>query len=76
MPSNFDVLSLNTRGIGDSNKRRKIFNYMKKNASSNGIIFIKRYTAVRLKKVYRLTNGVVGKIQSYSLMEPPVPEVY
>ena len=76
MPCNFDVLNLNTSGIGDTNKRHKIFNYKKKNASSNGIIFFNRHTAVHLKKVYGLTNGVVGKIQSYSLMEPPMPEVY
>ena len=40
MPCNFDVLRLNNRGTGDSKKRRKIFDYMKKNASSNGIIFL------------------------------------
>ena len=40
MPCSFDVISLNIRGIGDSNKRCKIFNYMKKNASSSGVIFL------------------------------------
>ena len=71
------MISLDTRGIGDSNKRRKTFNYMKKNASSNmESFFFKRHTAVHLKKVYGLTNGVVGKMQSYSLMGPPTPEVY
>ena len=38
--------------------------------------FFKRHTAEYLKKVNGLTNGVVGKMQSYSLMEPPTPEVY
>ena len=64
MPCNFDVLSPNTHGIGDSNKRCKILNYMKKKNSSNGIIFLQE-TAVHLKKVHGLTNGVLGKIQSY-----------
>ena len=36
----FDILSLNTAGIGDSIERRKIFNYAKKHASSAGIVFL------------------------------------
>ena len=34
----FDVLSLNTAGIGDNLKRQKIFNYLKKSCSSKGIV--------------------------------------
>ena len=36
----FDVLSLNTAGIGDSFKRRKGFNYLKKSCSSKGIVLL------------------------------------
>ena len=40
MECKFDVLSLNTAGIGDSYKRRNVFNYLKKNCSSKGVIFL------------------------------------
>ena len=36
----FDVFILNTAGIGDNFKRRKIFNYLKKSCSSKGIILL------------------------------------
>ena len=36
----FDILSLNTAGIGDSIKRRKLFNYAKKHTSSAGVVFL------------------------------------
>ena len=42
MECKFDVLSLNTAGIGDSFKRRKVFNYLKKNCSSKGVIFLQK----------------------------------
>ena len=40
---NFDIISLNTAGIGGPNvasKRRKIFNFAKKHSSPNGIMFL------------------------------------
>ena len=36
----FDILSLNTAGIGDSIKRCKLFNYAKKHTSSARIFFL------------------------------------
>ena len=36
----FDVLSLNTAGIGDNFKGRKIFNYLKKSCSSKGKVLL------------------------------------
>ena len=36
----FDILNLNTAGIGDSIKRRKLFNYAKEHTSSAGIVFL------------------------------------
>ena len=38
----FDILSLNTAGIGDSIKRHKLFNYAKKHTSSAGIVFLQK----------------------------------
>ena len=40
MSAVFDILCLNTAGIGDSTKRRKLFNYAKKHTSFAGIVFL------------------------------------
>ena len=37
---NFDVISLNTRGLGNFMKRKKIFNYVKKHVSQRGIVLL------------------------------------
>ena len=37
---NFDILSWNVRGLGDYQKRRKLFNWVKKHTSKNGIVFM------------------------------------
>ena len=54
----FDVLSLNTTGIGDSFKRRKVFNYLKKNCSSKGVIFLQQTHSV--KKNEEMWNNQCG----------------
>ena len=36
----FEILSYNTRGIGDEAKRKKIFNYTERNSSGKPIIFL------------------------------------
>ena len=46
----FHVLSLNTAGIGDSFKRRKVFNYLKKNPSSKAMIFLQEMHSVKKKE--------------------------
>ena len=46
----FDILSLNTAGIGDSFKRRKVFNYPKKNSSSKAVIFLQETHSVKKKE--------------------------
>ena len=44
----FDILSLNTAGLGDYEKQRKVFNYVKRQTSQNGIIFLQEtYTTKR-----------------------------
>ena len=49
----FGILSLNTAGIGDSIKRRKLFNYAKKHTSSAGIVFLQETHSSEKMKDYR-----------------------
>ena len=50
MACEFDVLSLYTVGIGNSSKRHKVFNYLKKNCSSKGVIFLQETYGVKKKE--------------------------
>ena len=43
---NFDAISLNTRGLGNFIKRKKIFNYVKKHVSRRGIILLQETHSV------------------------------
>ena len=38
--ADFDLITYNVRGLRDFKKRRKLFNYLKKHSSSQGIIFL------------------------------------
>ena len=51
----FEILSYNTRGIGDEGKRKKIFNYVKRNTSSKSIIFIHKihHSTRRVENLWR-----------------------
>ena len=41
-------------GLGDEKKRKKIFNYLKKNFSGNSIIFLQEtYTTAKTEKLYK-----------------------
>ena len=44
---NFDVISLNTRGLGNFAKRKKIFNYVKKHVSRRGIVLLQETHSVQ-----------------------------
>ena len=44
---NLDIISLNTGGLGDFTKRRKIFSYLKKHVSRKGIAFLHETHSVR-----------------------------
>ena len=44
---NFDVISLNTRGLGNFTKRKKIFNHVKKHISRRGIILLRETHSVQ-----------------------------
>ena len=58
MECKFDASSLNTVGIGDSFKGRKVFNYLKKNCLSKGVIFLQETHSV--KKNEELWNNQWG----------------
>ena len=61
MECKFDVLSLNTAGIGDSFKRRKVFNYLKKNCSSKGVTFLQETHSVKKNEELRNNQWGCGK---------------
>ena len=61
----FDVLSLNTVGIGDSIERRKVFNYAKKHTSSAGIIFLQK-TVLKKRKVMGISVELWRKAVIFS----------
>ena len=42
-----DIISLNTAGLGDYAKRRKIFNYLKKQVSCKGVVFLQETHSVQ-----------------------------
>ena len=49
---------MNTCGIAGYEKRRKVFNFLKKKSSSNGIILLRKLTAAKNAKMRGITNGV------------------
>ena len=44
---NIEIISLNTAGLGDNTKRRKIFNYLKKQVSFKGVVFLQETHSVQ-----------------------------
>ena len=44
---NIDVISLNTAGLGERTKRRKIFNCLKKQVSCKGVVFLQKTHSVQ-----------------------------
>ena len=49
-----EVLSYNTRGLGDERKRRKIFNYVKKHTSGKAIVlFQETYSTKKVKNLWK-----------------------
>ena len=50
----FDPLTYNVRGLGDERKRRKIFNYIKKNTSGKSIIFLQEtHSTQKVENLWR-----------------------
>ena len=72
----FDILSLNVRGLGDHTKRRKIFNYAKKHVSRKGVIFCKKPILCKRMNRYGQTSLVVVQVQCSSLMESQTLEEF
>ena len=59
-----DIVSLNTRGIAGYEKRRKVFNFLKKKSSSNGIIFPQEtHSSKKCKNVWNNQWGRSGAIR-------------
>ena len=58
MECEFDVLSLNTAGIGDSFKRRKVFNYLKKNCKSKAVIFFRKRIVLGKEEIWNKPVGM------------------
>ena len=53
---NFNVISLNTRALGNFAKRKKIFNYVKKHVSRRGIILLQETHSVQKDEKYGPIN--------------------
>ena len=58
---NFDVISLNTRGLGNFTKQKKIFNYVKKRVSQRGIILLWETHSVQKDENVRTNQFGCGK---------------
>ena len=49
----FDILTLNTRGIGGYKKRKKVFNFLRKHSSRNANIFLKEtHSTANCEKIW------------------------
>ena len=56
----FDIVSLNTAGLGDYVKRRKVFNYMTKQTSLKGSIFLQETHSInRIEGLWTKQFGCV-----------------
>lgn len=54
MEADFQLVSYNVNGLGDDRKRRKIFNFLKKNSTGNSVIFLQEtYTTVKSENIFR-----------------------
>ena len=38
--ANFELITFNVKGLGSFEKRRKVFNYLKKHTTANAIVFL------------------------------------
>ena len=54
MGREFELISYIVNGLGDEKKKKKIFNYRKKNYSGNSIIFLqKTHATSKIEKLYK-----------------------
>ena len=59
---NFNVISLNTRGLGNFTKQKKIFNYVKKHFSRRGIILLQETHSVQKDEKVLTNQSEWGKL--------------
>ena len=56
--ADFDLITYNVRGLRDFKKRRKLFNYLKKHSSSQGIIFLQEtHSTKEVEKFWKAQWG-------------------
>ena len=56
--ADFDLITYNVRGLRDFKKRRKLFNYLKKRSSSQGIIFLQEtHSTKEVEKFWKAQWG-------------------
>ena len=57
MGREFELISYSVNGLGDEKKRKKIFNYLKKNCSGNSIIFLQEtYPASKIENSINISG--------------------
>ena len=58
--ADFVLITYNVRGLRDFKKRRKLFNYMKKHSSKQGIsYFYRKHILLKKLKTFGKLSGVV-----------------
>ena len=63
-----EVISLNVRGIRDDATRRKFFQYLKKQVSSKGIIFLQETHSTKHIEVSGLMTGMNKDTKNIHIM--------
>ena len=63
---NLDVISINTAGLDDFTERRKIFNYLNKHVSREGIVFLQQTYSVRMNEKLWINqfNSLWGQVNN------------
>ena len=69
-----EIISLNTRGLSDYTKRRKVFNYFRKKTSPNGIVLAQETHSTRIESVKFLgsTSGAEQTQSDFHMVLPLV----
>ena len=51
--ANFDLITYNVRGLKDFRNKRKLFSYLKKHSSKQGIIFLQETNSTKKVEKFR-----------------------
>ena len=55
----FEIITFNVKGLGSFEKRRKVFNYLKKHTTANAIAFLQETHSTEAMKQSGKLSGVV-----------------